>query len=265
MKKKSLLLLLPAAMLLASCTGEGSDVTPEEASKSVVSMKSKVTANDYEFPTKFTISSKVTKAGSMTDGSSTYSLDSTTESLIAVDNDSYYLHVKNNVDGESSDVYAYLDGESFYLVLNDKYTKYDAAMGKTIYEGLIASFGLDDAALKDTIVSFYDSSSDVIDTIIEYADGSVDLSSEGIASFFYSIKSKGEGHLFLSMNVGMAVGSTESTQSTSLEFDNYLPVSAKTDVRQADISYSGESSYQWGTCDLSKPDLSKLTEATAAA
>ncbi|MCR5079248.1 MAG: hypothetical protein K6B65_04970 [Bacilli bacterium] len=272
MKKTNLILLVAAGTVLASCGG--STITREQASENLAKSAKYVESEEFTSPTKCTMTS--TMSGSEEKG--------TIE--LAYDLDNTYLRSVINTTEEKNYAWVYADGDKYVsAVSTDGTTGTYAYIEKSGAEEMIKEY-TSELDLAELFKGLSESLSSAVETV-ESQEASASTSIPGYTieknEFKENYTSTGDGNLTMDISYEFkgtlelsALGvTTKTTTSLSMtltaSIDKYLPKSIKTSSSfsngegESAVSFniSSEETFNWGTCDNSKPDLSKFTQRDA--
>ncbi len=265
--KKSIILLVASGALLASC-GSGKSITRDEAKTLVDNMVTHVEADGFALP------SKGTGTGVMKSNGYESNIE------MAFDKDAKYLRSfqVTTRDGKTTSDYAWAfqDGEKYYMASatsEDGKDGHKTEVTAEVIDKMIAQYvdgAFDPAAMLKQI-------SKEIDAMAEMASlplpaGAAITKNELKESY----NSSGDGNLVVefaadiaySVTIGDIVNASEQKGTvkyeikdylvTNVEQSSYVKMSMGEEVQETTASTTN--TYEWGKCELSKPDLSKFAD-----
>ena len=272
MKKSNIILLFAAGTVLASCGAPS--ITREQASENLTKSAQHVASADFKTPTKVTA-----KTTSKIDGK-----ESTAEIAYDLDN-TYYRYS----DSDDSRVWVYADGDKFVYASSTDAGKTGIYSYVTKAEALkeMEADGLID--LSETYKAAADSLKGIVDALgSNSSSGSASVPGTKIEKneFKESYTSTGDGNLTMNLSYNFVStvevlgvkNKSEISMELNFTIDKYLPSKShvktyiNTSFGGGSTSVQGEEggafkmdiladgTYNWGTCDMSKPDISKFTE-----
>lgn len=278
MKKSNIILLFAAGTVLASCGAPS--ITREQASENLTKSAQHVASADFKTPTKVTA-----KTTAKIDGK-----ESTVEIAYDLDN-TYYRYS----DSEGDRTWVYAEGEKFVYVSSTDAGKTGvySYVTKTEATDEMKADGLVD--LSKTYEEAAESLKNIVDALgSNSSSGSVSIPGTTIEKneFKESYTSTGEGNLTMNLSFNFvstaeALGiknKSEISMELNFAIDKYLPskMHVKTYMKSSlvggsasvqsgqeedqeeggafNIDVIADGTFNWGTCDMSKPDISKFTE-----
>ncbi|MCB9211542.1 MAG: hypothetical protein H6609_19430 [Ignavibacteriales bacterium] len=222
------LMVLPL-MLVTSCA---KTITPKEAVAKANAMETKVSSEDFKFPTKCSAIMTVTSEGT------------TIKSTANLDLENKYVYSSAESGSEKIEGWIYVKDNKFI-------TASSSSEGKT-YTSIAYTETAFTTATKEFSDSIIESSKTYLKTLLTLAKSIVTAENTSIQSdkFQYEFKSKGDGNL----SANITVKDTSTSYTMVIGFDNYL-------LTNINITDSIDMKFNWGKCNLSYPDLSKFTVA----
>ncbi|MCR5079652.1 MAG: hypothetical protein K6B65_07040 [Bacilli bacterium] len=264
-KTTRILTILAVMPMLASC---GKTLTRAEAIDNLNKSAEHVESSSYKAPTKLTFSATTTDE----DGSDV--------NEIAFDADAHYLSIYEKSGSEGDYSVYFQEGDKAYLVEAD-----DKNYTNGTYT-VIPSVSRIDAAIKEIYganagSAFLRTLATELKAMGEQAESqeaSATASVEGLTiaknTFKENYTSSGEGNLSIEFLLdydatykGSLLGTETTTRtvlymSTKVTMDDFKPKSVKAESKFDLLGLKGEEksemTYNWGSCNIAKPDISKL-------
>lgn len=220
MKIKKIVLVASSLFVMASCgsVSRGSDIKPAEAKSRIDNASKKVSSTSFEFPTKFNfeIKTQVTENNETEESLVRFSIDS--------EKQQFYFLAKE--DDEKSEMWAYKDGDKCYTASADEEGTSKSEVNDIVLKATLGTITL---SAKASVTSVFSLMNKVVAGIEEESSSSSE-STEGynVTKNEHTLKSKGEGHLYIKyeFNSTYKIDDVETSEGLSYElaFDNYLPV-----------------------------------------
>ncbi len=282
-KTKMLMLIAPAALLLAGCgdSEPGSDykeIDATAAKKQVTAIQANVEKEDFAVPTKATISAyvKTVSEGESNEISATVAYD--------LSDDGPYFHVdmstvekEEDGDPETTSLQGWLyKNDNQYVVAADNNgaksyatAEVDSEQGEKIkneIEDNLSDYNASTESIKASIKSTLEE----ISTYITMSEGTAALSMSGLGNLNVKLYGKGEGDLKVTIEstVTMTISSAPVSMQTkaTVVFADYLPVLTETEVTAADsASMVIKYKYDWNKVSKNYPDLSQFSASSWSA
>lgn len=276
-KTKMLMLIAPAALLLAGCgdSEPGSDykeIDATAAKKQVTAIQSNAEKEDFAVPTKATISSyvKTVDADESDEISATVAYDLSDEGPYL-----YFGMTETEKEGDSDpETYSmkgwlYKDNDQYVMAAESGDHKVyatadaDSEKGnevKAAIESTLSTYNASTESIKANIKNTLTE----ISSYIAMSEGSAALSMSGIGDLNVKCYGKGEGDLKVTIEstVTMAISSTSVNMQTkaTVVFADYLPTLAETEVTTTtNASMVMKYNYDWNKVNKTHPDLSQLS------
>ena len=220
------LMVLPL-MLVTSCA---KTITPKEAVAKAEAMETKISSEDFKFPTKCSAVMSIT------------SDDTTIKSTANIDLDNKYVYSSVESGSEKMEGWIYVKDNKFI-------TASSSSEGK-VYTSIAYTETAFTTATKEYSESFITSTKTYLENLLTLAKSIVVAENTSIQSdkFQYEFKSKGDGNL----SANITVKDTSINYTMVIGFDNYL-------LTNINITDSVDMKFNWGKCNFSYPDLSKFT------
>lgn len=275
MKNKSILLLLPATMLLASCGNEpGSsykEVDKQTVATSAKKAKEEVAKDAFSFPKKLTLtaSGKVSGKDKENDGAANFSVSA------SFDAENKYFHVSSSGDVSSLDNNAIASGETWIYKKDNSFVVASLTGENKGYVELASEaqfdeeFGqfekaidLDEDSLKDAAKAIYDNIIAAATSLT--GSGSVEVNGTKAESSYKFFKGDGDGDIKMEYLYNFSSSDYSYSLENKFVTTSYLPAltsSKKTgNINGAAFSSELKTTYDWDKCDLKYPDLSSFTK-----
>ena len=269
MKITKKILALSCVALLASCGG-APEISKEDAAKNLDNAAKKVAAGEVKVPGAVTMTMLMESQGE------------SSKAVVSLNTEAKYLHIKEDI--LKQEVWVYAEGDKLVYV-NAGETGGSYYYGDvTDFEVSTEDYGYD---FESVATEYYDMFKQLMATdYAAQAQAQVSLSVEGITIKKNEISQKftstGEGNLGVNIKVDVL---TETTavgvkSETGIYFvldaviDNYLPSSLNAEIKMTGGVLSGAAqgsgnmnmkiaeTFEWGKCDMGKPDLSKYSSET---
>ena len=276
MKAKKILLAISAVALLASCGGEGKEISQDEAKQVVTTAQQKQKKGEVTIPKALSIESVMSVNGK-TFTKATVSMDVEAKKLYSyMEMGEMKMEVWAFKDGEKN-ILAYIeDGEKFYVTATAK--EFDQYFSENQYQEMLDQFY-----------------TQAMDSFAVVSDAMKNISVDGKLTSFArnvmtsSYHSKGDGNLTATFQVDVAgtigVAPLTTNFSTyvkgSFAIDNYLPVKLEVETKGEGIldylaesdsaTASGEATmnvslnFNWGKASINLPDLSQFSSESEPA
>lgn len=224
MKKRYLLLI---TLMLCSCS---KSITLDEARNIALSISQTLKSENFNSPTKYTLSSKTTQNGYYTTSNGSSPISVVAEETTIYDGDNYQFYSVSKVvdNGELTETKVWLYGENdkFYTVIstNDRNIYYDVDVNMNDFESAFKSnYALFSFILDPSLISV-----ESIEQILRFMDYSnEDFEKENYSSTSLSFKSSKAGHLI-----------TEFSYTNNFEEDNYGMISKGTSIAKQQITFT---------------------------
>lgn len=281
MKRKNILVLGLATLLMVGCNNHGNPISKEQAVAQAATMRQKVESSEFEIPKKVTI----------VDEAETTLLGKTAKVRIEVSQDleNYGFSIKTitETEGKKDEQYVaiYLDGTVLYVVDSEDKDYAKADLGEQAVNSFTQSVATQKYYYDKEYVSLALSSiaqavdEEALEAAIKSQVGAM-LGSNLECKVAVNAASKGESHLYVATDASLTFGLEQSGTSVSgslsskasIEFENYLFVSSYSETySKASTSYNGQNiteeskiisrvSVSYGASFV-KPDLTGYSES----
>ncbi|GEM_PF-2169787 len=276
MKKSKLLLLLPAACLLCSCGEPGSDykeIKVEDASKKAKAIEEKVGSDNWEIPSKVTLTVSSSASGKTGESDNGSSINGEIKAIADFDNSYLYASLSGDYasdaakDAKKFETWAYKDGDSFISAMSDgtnkKYFKLTSEEAAATYDGILEEVDLSKESIKKSVASLLKEMKTWLASASLNASTSKDDSGAKLETKFYS---KNDGDLKMTLKGSVSTSSLSYETESTYVISSYLPAYSysKLSGKNDGANFSAESKMllDWGKADTgNKPNLKDFQES----
>lgn len=279
-KTKMLMLIAPAALLLAGCgdSEPGSDykeIDATAAKKQIAAIQENVDKADFAVPTKATISTYL----KMVEDETSNEMNAKVAYDLSDDGPYFYFGTSETETNEGSDSvtnsikgWLYKKDNQYVMAAESGETKVyatadvDSEKGEEVKKNIESSLS-DYSASTDSIKESIKTTLTQISAYITMSEGAAALSMSGVGNLNIKLFGKGDGDL--KVTIESTETHTVSSESVSFQtkatmvFANYLPVLAETEVTASTgASMVMKYTYDWNKVEKVYPDLSQLSSTS---
>lgn len=276
MKAKKILLAISAVALLASCGGEGKEISQDEAKQVVTTAQQKQKKGEVTIPKALSIESVMSVNGK-----------TFTKATVSMDVEAKKLHSYMEMGEMKMEVWAFKDGEKNILAYIDEGEKFYVTATAEEFDQYFS-----ENQYQEMLDQFY---TQAMDSFAVVSDAMKNISFDGKLTSFArnvmtsSYHSKGDGNLTATFQIDVAgtVGVAPLTTNFStymkgsFAIDNYLPVKLEVETKGEGVldylagsdsaTASGEATmnvslnFNWGKASINLPDLSQFSSESEPA
>ena len=274
MKAKKILLAISAVALLASCGGEGKEISQDEAKQVVTTAQQKQKKGEVTIPKALSIESVMSVNGKVF-----------TKATVSMDAEAKKLHSYLEMGEMKMETWAFKDGEKFILAYIDEGEKFYVTATAEEFDQYFSEM-----QYQEMLDQFY---TQAMESFAVVSDAMKNISLDGKLTSFArnvmtsSYHSKGDGNLTATYLIDVAgtigvaplITNISTYVKGTFAIDNYLPVRLEVETKGEGVldyldesdsaSASGEATmkvllnFDWGKASINLPDLTQFSsEAT---